>query len=148
MLADDATRLPASESGNRMYSDGLIYRILLVDDNVDFITTMALLLRRLGHEVATAYDAPEAIVVAVEFQPEFAFLDIGLPTGNGYELAQKLTDIVSPGLKLVAISGWGQKEDRLHAEAAGFGWYLVKPVDPDSILHILAGASAQQQSAG
>ncbi|HEX5788687.1 MAG TPA: ATP-binding protein [Woeseiaceae bacterium] len=142
MPVDVAAALPAAEEGKRREFAGRErYRILLVDDNVDFATTMAMLLRNLGHEVAVAHDAPEALAAAVPFRPDFAFLDIGLPTMDGYELARKLSDTLAHSqarnVKLVAISGWGQKEDRRRADAAGFGWYLVKPVDLDSIRAIL-----------
>ena len=113
------------------------YRILLVDDNVDFATSLSVLLGKLGHSVEVTHDAPEAIAVAPGFQPDFAFLDIGLPSMDGYELARRLLKCLSGDVTLVAISGWGQKEDRRRAREAGFEWYLVKPVDLGSIRSIL-----------
>jgi signal transduction histidine kinase/CheY-like chemotaxis protein len=123
------------------------YRILLVDDNVDFATSLCTLLENLGHEVKVTHDAPEALAAAVGFRPDFAFLDIGLPTMDGYELARRLVKRLSSDLNLVAISGWGQKEDRRRASEAGFAWYLVKPVDLASIRSILESAGPGQRRA-
>lgn len=108
-------------------------RILLVDDNVDFAMSLSFLLKDMGHEVCVAHDATEALDRAPEFRPDFAFLDIGLPIVDGYELARRLQASLNGDIPLVAISGWGQEEDRRRAKEAGFAWYLVKPVGLDSI---------------
>jgi two-component system, sensor histidine kinase len=121
------------------------YRILLVDDNVDFATSLSVLLSRLGHAVEVTHDAPEALAVAGGFQPDFAFLDIGLPSMDGYELARRLLKRLSGDVTLVAISGWGQKEDRRRAREAGFEWYLVKPVDLGSIRSILESQAPDEK---
>jgi len=122
------------------------YRILLVDDNVDFATSLCVLLENLGHDVRVTHDAPEALAAASGFEPDFAFLDIGLPTMDGYELARRLLKRLKTGLRLVAISGWGQQEDRRRAREAGFAWYLVKPVDLNSIRSILEAEAAHHPS--
>ena len=122
------------------------YRILLVDDNVDFATSLCVLLENLGHDVRVTHDAPEALAAASGFEPDFAFLDIGLPTMDGYELARSLLKRLKTGLRLVAISGWGQQEDRRRAREAGFAWYLVKPVDLNSIRSILEAEAAHHPS--
>jgi signal transduction histidine kinase/CheY-like chemotaxis protein len=127
--------------------DCMRYRILLVDDNVDFATSLCLLLENLGHDVKVTHDAPEALAVAPGFRPDFAFLDIGLPTMDGYELGRRLLKRLASELTLVAISGWGQKEDRRRASEAGFAWYLVKPVDLGSIRSILESQPLGQQLA-
>jgi CheY-like chemotaxis protein len=121
------------------------YRILLVDDNVDFATSLSVLLSRLGHAVEVTHDAPEALAVAGGFRPDFAFLDIGLPSMDGYELARRLLKRLSSDVILVAISGWGQQEDRRRAREAGFEWYLVKPVDLGSIRSILESQAPGQK---
>ena len=108
-------------------------RILLVDDNVDFATTLSYLLEQMGHEVRVAHDADAALATAAEFHPHFAFLDIGLPVVDGYELARRLHTLLKSDIPLVAISGWGQEEDRRRAKEAGFASYLVKPVGLESI---------------
>ncbi|MDB5814055.1 MAG: response regulator [Rhodocyclales bacterium] len=105
-------------------------RILLTDDNRDFVTSMEQLLQLDGHEVAVAFDAAEALVKSDSFVPDFAFLDIGLPGMNGYSLAQQLRR--RPQMKdcvIIAVTGWGQQSDRHHAAQAGFDYHLVKPVD-------------------
>jgi signal transduction histidine kinase/ActR/RegA family two-component response regulator len=116
----------------------LAHRVLLVDDNVDFVSSLSLLLRSLKHEVRVANDAPDALAALDEFEPDIAFLDIGLPTMDGYALARRLKEKSGGWIRLVAISGWGQDEYRQRAVDAGFSTYLVKPVDLAEIRAILA----------
>jgi signal transduction histidine kinase/ActR/RegA family two-component response regulator len=113
-------------------------RVLLVDDNVDFVNTMAELLSCMGHKVRTVHDGKAAVDAAIEFAPEFAFLDIGMPGLNGYDLASRLREL--PETKnsvLVAVTGWGQQKDREMSRAAGFDYHLVKPVDLGQVLEVL-----------
>jgi two-component system, sensor histidine kinase len=119
-----------SDSGQR-------HRVLLADDNVDFVTTLAMLLSAGGHDVRVAHDGAQALEVARDFNPEFAFLDIGMPKVNGYEVARRLRDQAARCV-LVAVTGWGQEDDRRRARDAGFDRHLVKPVDPDQIEAILS----------
>jgi signal transduction histidine kinase len=113
-------------------------RILLVDDNADFASSMSILLETLGHEVRVANDAREAMTIARDFGPHFAFLDIGLPEINGYQLAGQLrTQPETRATTLVAVSGWGQTKDRVRSEEAGFVTHLVKPVELDQIRTVL-----------
>lgn len=131
---DAAARGEASVGGPA----GAKFRILLADDNADFADSLALLLRALGHEVRVAYDGLAADEAATGFRPQFAFLDIGLPKLNGYELARRLR--ASPATRqtvLTAITGWGQEEDRRQARAAGFAHHLVKPVELPALQKIL-----------
>jgi CheY-like chemotaxis protein/two-component sensor histidine kinase len=110
------------------------HRILLVDDNVDFVTSLAILMKRMGHEVRVAHDADEALIAALQFHPEFAFLDLGMPVVSGYELARRLkAQPATADTVLIAVSGWGQDKDRQQAEEAGFALHLVKPVASDRI---------------
>jgi CheY-like chemotaxis protein len=105
-------------------------RILIVDDNVDSAETLGLLLRLGGHEVRTAYDGQSALEIARLDRPEIVMLDIGMPRMDGLEVARRLREEV--GLKdilLVAMTGYGQDEDRRRTEGAGFNTHLVKPVD-------------------
>jgi CheY-like chemotaxis protein len=86
--------------------------------------------------VAVALDAAEALRIAGPFQPDVAILDIGLPVMDGYELARRLR-LRNPALRLVAVTGYGQAEDRDRSRAAGFQEHLVKPIDPDELLAAL-----------
>ncbi len=113
-------------------------RILLVDDNVDFTESLAVILKEAGHEVRTAQEALSALRIAAEFVPHVAFLDIGMPGTSGYELARQLRVLPAAAqTTLVALSGWGQVHDRQRAREAGFSNHLVKPVDLDQILAVL-----------
>jgi len=114
-------------------------RILVVDDNGDAVDSLALLLSLQGHEVRTARDGPAALEVAAVFRPEVVLLDIGLPQMDGYEVANRLRGQV--GLKkvlLVAVTGYGQEEDRRRTAEAGFDAHLVKPADPAVLIRLLA----------
>jgi PAS domain S-box-containing protein len=113
-------------------------RILVVDDNRDAAITLSLLLKASGHETAMAYGAQKAIELAGTFKPQIALLDIGLPGMNGLELGSLLRQS-NPDIFLVAISGYGQAEDRARTKAAGFDEHFVKPVRLDDLLGVLAG---------
>jgi signal transduction histidine kinase len=115
-------------------------RILLVDDNVDFVSSMASLLSLLGHEVQTVHDGVSALTVAAEFAPDYAFLDIGMPGLNGYDLARRLREYpATANCVLTAVTGWGQEKDRELSRAAGFDHHLVKPVELAQIIEVLNG---------
>jgi two-component system CheB/CheR fusion protein len=109
------------------------FRILVVDDNEDSADSLAKLLRRvLGQRVEVAYDGASALDRARDFRPELVFLDIGLPGMDGYEVARRLRQSPENGTPvLVALTGWGQEEDRRRSREAGFDRHLVKPIDPD-----------------
>jgi PAS domain S-box-containing protein len=105
-------------------------RVLVADDNRDNADTCAMLLRLGGQDVRTAYSGHEALAVAAEFAPEVALLDIGMPGMSGYEVARKLRATTGDRkVLLVAVTGWGQTEDKRQALAAGFDHHLSKPVD-------------------
>jgi PAS domain S-box-containing protein len=104
-------------------------RILVVDDNRDSADSLALLLGMQGHEVRTRYDGLGAVEEAAVFRPHVALLDIGLPGLNGYEAARRIREgVEGKEILLVAITGWGQEEDRLRSEQAGFDRHITKPV--------------------
>jgi signal transduction histidine kinase/CheY-like chemotaxis protein len=115
-------------------------RILLIDDNVDLTTTMSALLRLGGHEVAVCCDGPTGIEAATELQPEVILVDIGLPGMNGYEVANRLRQMpLFDRTMLVAVTGYGQADDRRRAREAGFDHHLVKPVFFEALQQLLAG---------
>ncbi|MGZ9109233.1 MAG: chemotaxis protein CheB [Micavibrio sp.] len=115
-------------------------RILVVDDNVDSAKTIALLLELHGHEVQTVFDGQTALKVVQKFLPHIVLLDIGLPGMNGYEVVKQLRTM--PELRetlLIALSGYGQAEDRRRSKDAGFDHHLVKPADLDQLNVLIAG---------
>lgn len=106
-------------------------RVLVVDDNRDAAESVAMLMRLRGHEVEVAYDGERALELASTFLPNVAFLDIGLPGMDGYEVAKRLKSIHGlEKLRLVAVTGYGQEKDKRAAAAAGFDFHVTKPVDP------------------
>jgi CheY-like chemotaxis protein len=114
-------------------------RVLIVDDNEDAARSLAMLLRLMGHDVRTAHDGPSTLEMMRAFQPDIAFLDIGLPGMNGYELAKHVRQL--PGgdsVSLVALTGWGQEEDRRRSHEEGFDHHLTKPADPAALEPLLA----------
>ncbi len=114
-------------------------RILVVDDNVDAAESLALILRMAGHEVRTAYRGPTALEAARTFQPEVVLLDIGMPGMDGYDLARRLRQ--ERGLQkvlLVALTGYGQEEDRRLSWSASIDFHLVKPVEHEALQSLLA----------
>jgi PAS domain S-box-containing protein len=114
-------------------------RVLVVDDNIDTARGLARLLRSLGHEVKSAHSGPDAIDAARAFRPEFVLLDIGLPGMDGYQVTSTLRlEEAGKNATIVAVSGYGQDEDRKKSRAAGFDHHLVKPVDVDTLLALLA----------
>jgi predicted ATPase/signal transduction histidine kinase/CheY-like chemotaxis protein len=117
-------------------------RILIVDDNVDAADTLAMLLELDGHSVSTVYGAVVALEAAARLKPDLLFLDIGLPVIDGYEVARRLRAQPSTSaLHMVAVTGYGQKEDRERAFASGFDDHLVKPVTPESLETLFRGQS-------
>ncbi|MCU1386196.1 MAG: Chemotaxis protein methyltransferase CheR, partial [Acidobacteria bacterium] len=109
-------------------------RVLVVDDNQDGARMLADALDTRGYQTRVAHDGPEALAIAARFDPSIAFLDIGLPVMDGYELAARLRELPAlRDIRLIAITGYGQPADRRKARASGFHDLLVKPVDFDAI---------------
>jgi PAS domain S-box-containing protein len=114
-------------------------RILIVDDNKDAATSLAMILTLEGHEVESVYTARDALARVLSFKPDVALLDIGLPEMNGYELARRLRAHPEvEKIRLVALTGYGQAEDKEHAKSVGFDDHLVKPADLRALQHALA----------
>jgi CheY-like chemotaxis protein len=117
-------------------------RVLVVDDNVDAADTLAMLLRVGDHEVRIVHDGLSALDAAKAFRPQVVLLDIGLPGLNGYEVARRLrSDPLTKDVLLVAVSGYGQDEDRRRSQQAGFDHHLVKPVDLVALQRIMPSAA-------
>jgi two-component system CheB/CheR fusion protein len=115
------------------------HRVLVVDDNRDAAETTAELLRRDLHEVRTAYSGAAALGVARVFSPQVVFLDIGLPSMDGYEIARRLRSFPeTANARLIALTGYGQRRDVELAREAGFDEHVVKPVDPARLLELAA----------
>jgi len=113
-------------------------RILVVDDNRDAADSLAVLLRMTGQVVQTAYDGGEALEAADSFRPELVLLDIGLPVLSGLEVCRRLREQRwAEGLRVVALTGWGQQHDRTRTREAGFDAHLVKPVSYPSLVELL-----------
>jgi PAS domain S-box-containing protein len=114
-------------------------RVLVVDDNVDTATTLAMLVEQSGHDIRTACDGSAVLEAALDYRPNVVLLDIGLPGLNGFEVAKRLRQ--QPTLKnvvLVAMTGYGQESDRKRSKEAGFDHHLVKPGDFGKVLQVLA----------
>ena len=111
-------------------------RVLIVDDNEDSADSLAMLLELEGHVVRAVYSAMDALEQASVFAPEIVLLDIGLPGMNGYDVAQRMNALPNPP-RLVAVSGYAQREDKERSAAAGFSAHLVKPVDIAALKQVL-----------
>ena len=118
---------------------GASRRVLVVDDNQDAADSLAALLRMESHDVQVAYDGASAIELARRQPPEVVFLDIGMPGMDGHETARGLRRLPGmTGAKVVALTGWGQEQDRRRSALAGFDLHLVKPLDHAALLEVLA----------
>jgi PAS domain S-box-containing protein len=137
-LLEDATAAAAPAPAPELAPQ----RILVVDDNVDAADSLAMVLRLVGHEVEVVTSAQQALAVIATLKPDTAILDIGLPGMTGHELAARIREL--PGLKsmrLIALTGYGQAEDRQRAQTAGFDAHLVKPAELNALQRVLGGAS-------
>ena len=134
-----AARRAAPEADDRRNGPMTALRILVVDDNMDSARTLARLLRLLGHEARMAHDGGEAVETAERYRPELMLLDIGLPVMNGYEVARAIRGRDwGREVAIVALTGWGQEDDRRRSKEAGIDDHLVKPVDPATLEKLLS----------
>ncbi|MES3001873.1 MAG: response regulator [Pseudomonadota bacterium] len=123
-------------------------KVLIADDNQDAAATLAMLLEMSGHEVRHVHDGEAAVASAEEFAPEIALIDLGMPKLNGYEVCKRIRLLPrGKDVTVVAVTGWGQPDDRRRSAEAGFDRHLVKPVDP-SALTLLLGEVAQARRGG
>ena len=115
-----------------------------MDDNRDSADSLAMLLKIMGHEVGTAYDGEQAVEAAGTLRPEVVLLDIGMPKLNGYDACRRIREQPwGQGMFLIALTGWGQEEDRRRTEEAGFNHHMVKPVDPAVLMKLLASLPSE-----
>lgn len=123
------------------------FRILVVDDNHDSALSMAMMLSIMGHETRTAHDGESAVSSAESFLPDVVLLDIGLPKLNGYEVAQRIRENVwGQSMFLIAVTGWGQDEDRARSSEVGLNVHMVKPVEPSALERLLSDLHAKHTS--
>jgi CheY-like chemotaxis protein len=113
-------------------------RILVVDDNHDSAESLAMLLNITGNKTSTAHDGADALDAAAKQRPDVVLLDIGLPTLNGYEVCRRIREEPwGKAMVLIALTGWGQDEDRRRSHEAGFDGHLVKPVNYPALMALL-----------
>jgi two-component system, chemotaxis family, CheB/CheR fusion protein len=139
-------KTPEVEATTDVPVPGAGLKILVVDDSRDAADTCAMLLELSGHHVQTAYTGQRALELAETFRPHVLLLDIGLPDFDGYQLAKKIrTSSWGRGTVLVAVTGWGQEQDRRRAFEAGFDHHLTKPIAADTVESLLQSLSAVPQ---
>jgi signal transduction histidine kinase/CheY-like chemotaxis protein len=138
MLLNGITPLAESAPASSTNVSPSSHRLLVVDDNRDAADSLAMMLKMLGHEVVVVYDAGSALEQLSRYQPEFMFLDLGMPGMDGYELARRVRQMnAHEGVVITALTGWGQQDAREKSRAAGFDYHLVKPVDVADIESIM-----------
>jgi CheY-like chemotaxis protein len=126
--------------GNDEAAPGTRRRILVVDDNVDAAESLAMMLRIMGNDVHLAHDGQAAVEAAKKLRPDLILLDIGMPKLNGYEACRRIRGQLSGRQPaIVALTGWGQEEDKRRSSEAGFDHHLVKPIEPAALVKLLAG---------
>ncbi len=134
--------LPAKPIGVPTAKAPRALRILVADDNSDAADSLAMTLKLLGHELEIAHDGRQALAIAAIIHPDVGLLDIGMPEFNGYELARQIrSEPWGKHMRLIAVTGWGQEEDKRLALEAGFDEHLTKPVDPERLISLIEAQS-------
>jgi DNA-binding response OmpR family regulator len=124
-------------------------RVLVVDDHRDSADSLAMLLKAMGHEVERAYDGEQAIELASKILPELILLDIGMPRMDGFETCRRIkAESWSERTRVVALTGWGQDEDRRKSRAAGFDHHLVKPVEIGELVSLMTSLDSRRDGDG
>jgi CheY-like chemotaxis protein len=145
VLADAAATVPRAAETEAPRMAG--HRILIVDDNLDGAESLAMLLEEVGQETYEAHDGLQAIDAAERLRPDAILLDIGLPKLNGYEVCRRIRQRPwGAKVMIVALTGWGQDEDRQRSVEAGFDTHLVKPVDFELLMKLLDSLPVPPQS--
>jgi CheY-like chemotaxis protein/anti-sigma regulatory factor (Ser/Thr protein kinase) len=147
MGSEFIVRLPAVQSvvhderiggEERQASPASRYRILVVDDNKDAASSLSMMLKILGNEVRTAHDGEEGVAAAAEYRPDLIVLDVGMPKLNGFEACRRIREQSwGKGIFIVALTAWGQEEDKRRSQEAGFDHHVVKPVEPADLEELL-----------
>ena len=149
-LPSAAPARPSPPADRQPARDGDHRRILVADDNADAADTLAAMLRFSGYDVAVARDGEQALALAGEFRPALALIDIGMPKMSGYEVARRIRgEAWGRGAILIAVTGWGQDEDKRRAADAGFNQHVTKPLDGarlDELLRQYLDASGERRS--
>jgi len=120
-------------------------RVLIAEDNVDAAEMMRVMLSFGGHDVKVATDGVQAVAIAETTRPDIAFIDIGMPRMDGYEAARRIRRVLGSQIVLVALTGWGQEQDKERARDAGFDHHLTKPAEPE-LLESLIGDCADRRN--
>jgi PAS domain S-box-containing protein len=145
LLVEEAAAQPAAPPSAEPRSTGS-RRFLVVDDNEDSASSLALLLQISGHEIHVAHDGLEALAAAERFRPDVALLDIGLPKLNGHDVARRIrAQPWGREMVLVALTGWGQDAERRKSKEAGFDHHVVKPVDYSALMRLLEPPGVSQR---
>jgi PAS domain S-box-containing protein len=135
---------PREEAGGQPARPTARRRLLVVDDNADSAGSLAMMLKMMGHEVRTASDGMAGVEAAAAFRPDLILLDIGMPRLNGYDACRRIREQSwGRNVVIVALTGWGQDEDKHRSQEAGFDSHLVKPVEPAALEKLLAGLKSE-----
>jgi PAS domain S-box-containing protein len=140
-MQGEPRKKPAAVAGAKPAVTPSGLRILVVDDNEDAAESLATLLQQAGHQVSVAHDGGTALALAERERPRVVFLDIGLPGMDGYEICKQLRGAGHDDALIVALTGYGQDEDRARSRAAGFDGHLVKPGDPNELIRLITGTT-------
>jgi CheY-like chemotaxis protein len=137
-------RPPGAAAATRASGDGAGRRILVIEDNVDARVMLRGMLEMKRHEVYEATEGLAGLEAALRLRPDVAVIDIGLPGMDGYEVARRIRATVGAAMRLIALTGYGQPEDRRQALEVGFDAHLVKPATPATLFDAIHGATAER----
>ncbi|MDQ3101340.1 MAG: response regulator [Bacteroidota bacterium] len=139
VLVDLPLAVVSRRSQNHTMEDNSKCKVLVVDDNVDGAVTLSVILKHMGNSVRITHDGNSALAVGAEFIPDLILMDIGMPGMDGYETCERMrSQEWSANVRIVALTGWGQEEDKRKARRAGFDLHLVKPVDRKTLMEVIA----------
>jgi PAS domain S-box-containing protein len=139
IVSSPADEIKPAQSSEETTRPKIRRRILVVDDNKDAASSVALLLRLSGHETQVAHDGQEALDVAITYRPEIILLDIGMPRMSGLEVCRQIRKQAwGSNVLIIAVTGWGQEADRRRSQEAGFNYHLVKPIESSALRTIIS----------